>query len=80
MLASRGSQGDCDDNALMESFFATLECELLAGRSFPTHQAARLALFAFLEGFDNTQRRHSALNSLSPSDDERRWTSEGQMA
>ncbi len=80
ILASRGSQGDCYDNALMESFFATLECELLDGRAFPTHRMARTALFEFLEGFYNTQRRHSALNYLSPSDYERGWTSISQMA
>ncbi len=80
IIASRGSRGDCYDNALMESFFATLECELLAGRAFPTHRAARLGLFEFIEGFYNTQRRHSALDYLSPGDYERRWTSEGQVA
>jgi len=80
ILASRGSQGDSYDNALMESFFATLECELLDGRAFPTHRMARTALFEFLEGFYNTQRRHSALNYLSPSDYERGWTSVSQMA
>ncbi len=77
LIASRGSRGDCYDNALMESFFATLECELLAGRDFPTHGAARAALFDFIEGFYNTQRRHSALGYLSPMAHERRWTSEG---
>ncbi len=80
ILASRGSRGDCYDNALMESFFATLECELLEGRRFPTHWAARTALFDYLEGFYNTQRRHSALNYLSPIAYERRWTTHGQVA
>ncbi len=55
ILAARGSQGDCDDNALMESFFATVECELLDGRAFPTHRTARMALFDSLEGFSNTE-------------------------
>ncbi len=80
MLASRGSQGDCYDNALMESFFATLECELLDGCVFPTHRMARTALFDFIEGFYNTERRHSALGYCSPMEHERRWTSEGQVA
>ncbi|MDQ2787816.1 MAG: IS3 family transposase [Chloroflexota bacterium] len=80
IVASRGSRGDCYDNALMESFFATLECELLDGRPFPTHRMARTALFEFLEGFYNRRRRHSALGYLSPFDFERRWTSEGQVA
>lgn len=56
------------------SFFATLECELLARRSFPTRHAARLALFDYIEGFHNTHRRHSALDYLSPLAYERRWT------
>ncbi len=45
MTASMGSRGDCFDTAMAESFFATLECELLARQSFPTRNAARLALF-----------------------------------
>ncbi len=80
IIASRGSRGDCYDNALMESFFATLECELLAGRAFPTHRIVRTALFDYLEGFYNTERRHSALGYCSPMEYERRWTIEGQVA
>lgn len=80
ILASRGSRGDCYDNALMESFFATLECELLAGRAFPTQRLARSALFDFIEGFYNTERRHSAIGYCSPMDYERRWTSASQVA
>ncbi len=64
IVASQGSRGDCYDNALMESFFATLECELLDGRAFPTHSAGTQALFNYLEGFYNTERRHSALDYL----------------
>jgi putative transposase len=80
MTASMGSCGDCYDNAMAESFFATLECELLARRSFPTRNAARLALFDYIEGFYNTHRRHSALEYLSPLAYERRWTVEGLVA
>lgn len=80
MLASMGSRGDCFDNAMAESFFATLECELLARRSFPTRNAARLALFDYIEGFYNTHRRHSALDYLSPTAYERRWTVAGLVA
>ncbi len=69
-----GSRGDCFDNALAESFFATLECELLARQRFPTRNAARLALFESIEGFSNTRRRHSALGYLSPAAYERRWS------
>ncbi len=80
IVASMGSRGDCFDNAMAESFFATLECELLSRQQFPTHTAARLALFDFIEGFYNTRRRHSALDYRSPMEYERRWTSEGQVA
>jgi len=74
MTASMGSRGDCFDNAMAESFFATLECELLARQRFPTRNAARLALFDYIEGFYNSHRRHSALDYLSPAAYERRWT------
>jgi len=63
---SMGSAGDCYDNALCESFFATLECELIDRTSFRTHTDARLAAFDFIEGFYNPRRRHSALGYHSP--------------
>jgi putative transposase len=69
---SMGSIGDCFDNALCESFFATLECELLERHRFPTQVEARIAVFDFIEGFYNTQRRHSALDYQSPIEYERR--------
>ena len=50
---STGSVGDAYDNALCESFFATLECELLERRSFRSHAEARMAIFEFIEGFYN---------------------------
>lgn len=68
---SMGSVGDCFDNAMCESFFATLECELLDRRKFKTQIEARLAVFEFLEGWYNSRRRHSALGYLSPADFER---------
>jgi putative transposase len=61
-----GSVGDCYDNAMCESFFATLECELIDRSSFRTHDDARNAIFEFIEGFYNTRRRHSALGYLAP--------------
>ena len=79
LLGSMGSRGDCFDNALAESFFATLECELLARQRFPTRNAARLALFDYIEGFYNTHRRHSALGYLSPAAYERRWSLSQQV-
>ena len=69
---SMGSVGDAYDNAMAESFFATLECELLARRRFKTQAEARMAVFDFIEGFYNPRRRHSSLGYLSPMDFERR--------
>ena len=69
---SMGSVGDCYDNALCESFFATLECELIDRRSWRTHDQARTDVFSFIEGWYNTRRRHSAIDYLSPIDFEAR--------
>ena len=66
MRPSMGSVGDAYDNAMCESFFATLECELLARRKFQTKAEARMALFQFIEGWYNPARRHSALGYQSP--------------
>lgn len=63
---SMGSVGDCDDNALCESFFATLECELLDRVTFRTRAEARRGIFEFIEGWYHTHRRHSSLDYLSP--------------
>jgi len=63
---SVGRTGQCWDNALAESFFATIKGELLEHRSWPTHTAARAAIFDYIEGWYNTKRRHSALDYLSP--------------
>ena len=56
---------------MAESFFATLECELLARTTFSTHAEARAAIFEFIEGWYNTRRRHSALGYASPLEFER---------
>lgn len=69
---STGSVGDAYDNAMCESFFATLECELLDRRRFRSQAEARMAVFQFIEGFYNPSRRHSALGYLSPLEYERR--------
>lgn len=63
---SMGSVGDCFDNAMAESFFATLECELLDRYCFRTRAEARMAIFEFIEGWYNTARRHSSIGYLSP--------------
>jgi putative transposase len=76
ILPSLGSIGDCYDNAITESFFASLECELLARATFASPAHARLAVFDYIAAFYNTHRRHSALGYLSPSAFER----EGQRA
>jgi putative transposase len=68
---SMGSVGDAYDNAMCESFFATLECELLDRRRFKTQAEARIAVFEFIEGFYNPRRRHSSIGYLSPIDYER---------
>ncbi len=66
-----GSVGAAYDNALCESFFATLECELLDRRRFRSQAEARMAVFSFIEGWYNPRRRHSALGDLSPLEYER---------
>ena len=72
MRPSMGSVGDAYDNAMCESFFATLECELLARHRFNSQVDARMAVFAFIEGFYNRRRRHSSLGYLSPVNYEQR--------
>jgi len=67
-----GSVGDAYDNAMCESFFATLECELLARHRFKTQTEARSAVFDFIEWFYNPRRRHSSIGYLSPMDFEQR--------
>jgi len=63
---SMGSVGDCYDNAMCESFFATLECECLRRTRWQTHTEARRDLFTYIEGFYNRRRIHSALGYRSP--------------
>jgi len=69
---SMGSVGDCFDNAMCESFFATLETELLDRSKFRNQSEARMAVFDFIEGWYNPFRRHSALDYLSPINYEKR--------
>ena len=63
---SMGSVGDAYDNAMCESFFATLECELLERRRFASQAEAKMACFSFIEGWYNPVRLHSALGYRSP--------------
>lgn len=69
---SMGTVGDAYDNAMAESFFASLECELIARRSWKTKTEARLAVFTWIESRYNPVRRHSGLNYLSPNNFERK--------
>lgn len=73
---SMGSVGDCYDNAMAESFFASLECELLAKRRFRNQTEATSAIFEYIEGWYNPHRLHSALGYLSPVNFERRYTAQ----
>jgi putative transposase len=66
LLASMGTVGDALDNAVAESFFATLECELLDRYPWPTRAGLRTAIFDFIEVFYNRQRRHSTLDYRPP--------------
>lgn len=63
---SMGSVGDAYDNAMCESFFATLECELLERERFRNQAEAKMKIFDFIEGWYNPRRRHSALGYKSP--------------
>ena len=66
MQASMSKKGDCWDNAVAESFFSTLELELIDGARWPTRAAARRAIFEFIEAWYNRERRHSTLGYRSP--------------
>ena len=75
-LASMGSVADCFDNALAESVFATLECELFdqqPGGRFTSRHEAKLAVFDYLEAYYNPRRRHSAIGQISPAAFEKRY-------
>jgi putative transposase len=75
VVPSMGSTGDAYDNAMAESFFATLEREVINRRRFKSQAEARMAIFTWLEGWYNPHRRHSALGYLSPINYERRMLS-----
>ena len=68
---SMGSKGDCYDNAVAESFFATLKKELINRRSWPTKTELRTEVFDYIETFYNRERRHSTLGQRSPADYEK---------
>ena len=66
VVLSVGRKGECWDNAVAESFFATIKRELIDTRAWPTREGLRRAVFAYIEGWYNTRRLHSALGYLSP--------------
>ena len=68
MLASTSGKGNCDDNAVAESFFATLEFELIMKHDWHTRAEARRAIFRYIETWYNRKRRHSTLGYISPAE------------
>lgn len=72
LVGSMGTVGDALDNAPAESFYATLQTELLNRSRWPTRRSLTTAIFSFIEGFYNRKRRHSALGYLSPDEYERK--------
>ena len=77
---SMGSKGDCFDNAVAESFFATLKKELVHRRSWPTKDELRTEVFDYIEVFYNRERRHSSLGQRSPADYEKMQLTGSQAA
>jgi transposase InsO family protein len=73
---SMGSRGDCYDNAVAETFFATLKKELIYRRTWPQRAELRTEVFDFIEVFYNRRRRHSTLGMMSPADYEQAQTDE----
>jgi putative transposase len=75
-----GSVGDAFDNAMAESFFATLKEEMIYRRAWPTRHELEMEAFSFIEGFYNPLRRHSRLGNLSPITYERMITTQNQVS
>lgn len=80
LVCSMSRRANCWDNAVAESFFATVKVELAHDARWETRAAARLALFEYIEVFYNGQRRHSALGYLSPRAFERQQRTQQQPA
>ena len=73
MVVSMSRQGDCWDNAMMESFFGSLKTEWVYGKGYATREEAKQDLFKYIEMFYNRQRRHASLGYVSPTEFERRY-------
>jgi putative transposase len=80
VVASMGSIGDAFDNAMAESFFATLKEELVYRRAWPTRHELEMEVFSFIEGFYNPLRRHSRLGNLSPAAYEQQLTTQTEVS
>jgi transposase InsO family protein len=76
---SVGRRGQCWDNAVAESFFATIKSELLDRQGWPTRNAAHTAIFEYIEGWYNTRRLHSSLGYLSPATYETNYWATGNI-
>jgi putative transposase len=74
IAVSMGSRGDAYDNAVAETFFATLKKELINRRTWPSRLELQSAVFEYIEAFYNRQRRHSTLGMLSPAEYEQTQT------
>jgi len=79
LLGSMGTVGDALDNAAAESFYATLQTELLDRNNWPTRSLLRSAIFEYIEVFYNRRRRHSSLEYLSPAEFEARWFNQTKL-
>ncbi len=75
-----GRAGSALDNAISERFVASLKTELIRGQHFSSREAARVAIFDYIESFYNRTRRHSSLGYLSPSDYEQTTMEEVAVA
>ncbi|MBL7252580.1 IS3 family transposase [Alloalcanivorax marinus] len=71
-LPSMSRQGNCWDNAVMESFYSRLKVELIYAEQYPSIEAVQSGIFEYIENFYNRKRRHSALGNISPAEFERR--------
>ena len=63
---SMSGEGNCDDNASVETFFKSLKAELIRQQKWPTRRHTEAAIFQYINGFYNTRRRHSYLGGISP--------------
>ena len=80
IVGSMGGRGDAYDNSMMESFFATLQTELLDRREWETIAELKAAIFHFIEVFYNRKRRHSSLGYLSPQEFANRYAQQKAAA